>query len=127
MTVPGSCTDVAGNTAPATFGPLNYDHTPPTVTITSALGLEVLDVGQSVAGTAGDNLSGVLFVGVAFKMAGAAQITLVATCTAGCGTTAAAWAASTKGLAAGLYTVNAQSVDIAGNISQSATISLLLL
>ena len=121
---------MAGNTASAIFGPLNYDQTPPTVAINGLLGfplLQILAAGAAVTGTAADNLSGVLFIGVAFKMVGAAQVTVVATCTAGCGTTAATWSAPTTGLPAGTYTVYANSVDVAGNISQTATITLLLL
>jgi hypothetical protein len=59
----GTCTDNAGNTsAPATFGPIRYDATPPSVSISLSRGPDVGDwynhpVDFSASGS--DNLSGI--------------------------------------------------------------------
>ncbi|MDQ6796774.1 MAG: hypothetical protein M3011_01905 [Actinomycetota bacterium] len=114
----GSCTDKAGNTTAANFA-LRYDHTPPTTAINRDENLQVLVLvaGAPVTGTATDNLSGVASTAVTFNspLGLFGSVTRQATCTSGCGTTAAKWSVSTKGLY-GVWVVTARSTDVAGNV-----------
>lgn len=114
----GNCTDNAGNYTLANFGPFNYDHTPPSTTVSGGL-LQVLAAGAPVTGGATDNVSGVLVVGVAFVPLVGPAISRTAICTA-CGTTTATWRVSTTGIPTGVYTVYAQSIDEAGNTSAAS-------
>ncbi|MGI9022739.1 MAG: hypothetical protein ACR2HV_05830 [Acidimicrobiales bacterium] len=114
----GACTDKAGNTATSDFQ-LRYDHTPPNTAINRNESLQVLVLvaGAPVKGTATDNLSGVASTSVTFRspLGLFGTVTRQATCSSGCGTTAATWSVSTKGLL-GIYLVTARSVDVAGNV-----------
>lgn len=112
--VPGSCTDVAGNTASANFG-LKYDATPATTTIDGAAA-QVAVAGSALTGRANDNLSGVDVTTVTFTPAVGDPIVRQASCVSGCapGSTSSAWSVSTSGLT-GVYTVTARTSDVAGN------------
>ncbi len=123
IVIGGSCTDRAGNTT-AVSVTLNYDHTPPTAHIDGNPVQTVL--GVPVTGTAADNLSGVASIKVSFADLFGLLGTTVrqATCTAGCGTTAATWTVSTGGLL-GIYTVTAAATDVAGNTGPASNQILL--
>lgn len=129
IVVAGSCTDVAGNTTTATFGPIMYDHTAPATAINPGQPLQII-AGATVTGTATDNLSGVASTTVSFAnlLGLLGTTTRQATCTSGCGTTSATWSVSTTGLF-GLYLVTASSTDVAGNVgppSSSITLAIVL-
>jgi len=94
---------------------LKYDATPPTATINGGP-IQIQLAGTPLTGTAADNLSGVASIKVSFANLLGLQGTTTrqATCTSGCGTTAATWSVSTAGLL-GIYTVTATATDVAGN------------
>jgi len=102
----GLCTDQAGNSSTPLAQSFKYDATPPTTHINGGA--------AQITGTAADNLSGVATTKVTFAAALGQPVVRTATCTAGCGTTAAQWSVSTAGLN-GIFTVKAMSVDTAGN------------
>lgn len=115
-TITYSATDNSGNTEPAKSLVVRIDRTVPTASIDTGAEPHIFSTpARPVTGTATDNLSGVAAIEVRFVHASGTVTTLPATCTAGCGTTAATWSVSTSGLKAGAYTVTASASDVASN------------
>ncbi|MGQ0431836.1 MAG: hypothetical protein ACT452_05445, partial [Microthrixaceae bacterium] len=121
--------DVAGNTTPVSVSGINIDLTAPTVGITSGDATVSASAagGASILGAAGDNLSGVATVSVAFTDATGLRPPIVSTATLQCSPDhACTWSAAAP-TAIGVWSARATSTDLAGNQATSAPVTVIVI
>lgn len=115
------------NAAAVSSANVIFDATAPSANFDRELPLIVRPVeGDTISGTASDNLSGVASVGVSLtNTLTSEQISADVTCD--CVGNEAIWQISTAALPAGLYRLAAVAVDNAGNSSAESTMELVVL